>query len=163
MSGRSEVCRCKHRSQWTPFLIVLVLRRSPTSSIVKFLGPVMRFSSFMVFLHLIILISLSIRPLCHTVSHAADRSKKTMRVLSRFSKPAFTKEVSAKSWSVVSLPGVKPAYSIGSIWSIIGPIRKRIIHSIILYRQFCSDASVATKIVRWFLRLQHCNYLCMFS
>ena len=100
----------------TPFLIVLVLRRSPISCTVKFLGPVMRFSSFMVFLHLIILISLSIIPLCHTVSHAADRSKKTIPVLSRFSKQASTKEVSAKFWSVVSLPGVKLACSIDSIW-----------------------------------------------
>ena len=105
----------------------------------KFLGPIMRFSSFMVFLHLIILISLSISPLCHAVSHAADRSKKTMPVLSRFSKPASTKKVSAKFWSVVSLPGVKPACSIGSISSIIGPIRKRII----LYIQlFCIGNSV---------------------
>ena len=44
----------------TPFLIVLVLLRSPPRSIAKFLGEVMRFSNFLVFLHLIILISLSI-------------------------------------------------------------------------------------------------------
>ena len=51
-----------------PFLIVLVLLRSPPNSAVKFLSPVMRFSSFIVFLHLIIVISLSISPLCHAVS-----------------------------------------------------------------------------------------------
>ena len=88
----------------TPFLIVLVLLRSLSTNTVKFLGPMMRLSSFMVFLNLIILISLSISPLCLTVSYAADRSKKTVPVLSRFSKPAFTKEVRARTCSVVSLP-----------------------------------------------------------
>ena len=52
----------------TSFLIVVVLLRSPPNSSVKFLGEVMRFSSSMVIFHLIILISLSISPLCHTVS-----------------------------------------------------------------------------------------------
>ena len=61
-----------------PFLIVLVSLRSPPSSTVKLLGPVKDFSNFIVFLHLIILISLSIGPLCHTVSWAADRSKRCL-------------------------------------------------------------------------------------
>ena len=52
----------------TLFLIVFVLLRSPPNSTVKFLGPVVRFTSFMVILHLIILIRLSISPLCCTVS-----------------------------------------------------------------------------------------------
>ena len=70
----------------TLFLIILVLLRSPSSSTVKFLDPIMRFSSFMVFLHLIILSSSSLVR-CVIVLQAADRSRKTVLVLSCFTKP----------------------------------------------------------------------------
>ena len=65
-----------------------------------------------------------------------------MPVLNRFSKPAFTKEDSVKTCSVVSQPNMKPACSIGSIWPIVGPMRKNIIRSIGLYRQLSEEMSL---------------------
>ena len=52
----------------------------------------------------ITLLSFSLRPLCQTVSYAAERSMKTAPHLSFRSNPASISSVSKVTWSVVQLP-----------------------------------------------------------
>ena len=116
----------------TPFLRNLCLLLSAPMCIMKLRDAIIVMMKFTRDLSGITLLSFNLRPLCQTVSYAAERSMKMAPHLSFRSNPASISSVSSVTWSVVHLPSQKPACSSGRNWSTRCDIRFKISLSVSL-------------------------------